>query len=82
MGRIDLEAALHFHPRLRWLPFASLVVPESLPLHVTFTVVATGDDDKIMSVTERWHNVPGIPQLLRALLTTAITTSGLAVNGW
>ncbi|KAF6265805.1 Cytidylate kinase-domain-containing protein [Scenedesmus sp. NREL 46B-D3] len=82
MGRIDLEATLHFHPRARWLPFASLIIPESLPLHGTWTIVATGDDDKIISVTETWHNVPGIPRLLRALLTTAITSAGLAVNGW
>uniref|UniRef100_A0A383VIP8 Uncharacterized protein n=1 Tax=Tetradesmus obliquus TaxID=3088 RepID=A0A383VIP8_TETOB len=82
MGRIDMEATLHFYPRGRWLPFASLVIPESLPLHGTWTLVATGDDDKIMSVTETWHNVPGVPRLLRSLLTTAITTAGLAVNGW
>lgn len=82
MGRIDLEAVLHFYPRARWLPFASLIVPESVPLHGTWTVVATGDDDKIISVTETVHNIPHAPRLLRALFTTAITTAGLAVSSW
>jgi hypothetical protein len=82
LGRIDVEGTLHFYPRLRFLPLSSLVVPDSLPLHVTWTIVATGDDDKIISVTESVHNFFPVPRLLRALWTTILTTAGLTVSGW
>lgn len=82
LGRIDVEGTLHFYPRLRFLPFSNLFVPDSLPLHVTWIIVATGDDDKIISVTESVHNLFSVPRLLKALWTTLVTTAGLTVSSW
>jgi hypothetical protein len=41
-----------------------------------------GDDDKVVSVTERAHNMPLLSQLLRALGSTAITTGLITLTMW
>ena len=64
------------------MPLLGSLVPSALPLEVTWTIVATGDDDRILSFVETPHNIPTPPRLLRALGTTAITTAGLAISGW
>jgi hypothetical protein len=39
--------------------------------------IIAGSDDKIISVRGTTHNIPAVPQLLRALWTTALTTAAL-----
>ena len=74
LGRIDVEATLRFFPR-RFFPY-TLVIPEYFDLHGTWTIVAKGDDDRILSVTETLHNLPSAPKLFRQLITTGMTTAG------
>eukprot|EP00877_Chromochloris_zofingiensis_P006971 jgi/Chrzof1/2527/Cz11g18260.t1 len=81
LGRIDVEGTVHFYPRMRFFPL-SWVVPQSIPIHATWTILAKGDDDKIISVVETPHNLVKPPQILRALFTTAITTSGMVLTAW
>lgn len=76
LGRIDVEGTLEFHPRFASLFPAALVVPEHLQLHGTWTIVAKGDDDKILSVTETLHNLPSLPLFLRRLVATGMVTAG------
>jgi hypothetical protein len=72
LGRIDVEATLRFYPR-RFFPY-TLVIPEYFDLHGTWTIVAKGDDDRILSVTETLHNLPSAPKLVRQLITFGMTT--------
>ncbi|KIZ04881.1 hypothetical protein MNEG_3081 [Monoraphidium neglectum] len=77
LGRIVVEGVLEFYPRLPW-PL-SAVAPESFPLHVSWSIIARGEDDRIMSVTESLHNVPKVPYVVRAAAATALSTAALTV---
>ncbi|KAI8471526.1 MAG: hypothetical protein J3K34DRAFT_520470 [Monoraphidium minutum] len=76
-GRIDVEGVVEFYPRLLW-PLSALL-PESVAVHASWSVVARGADDKIMSVTETMHNIPKLPYPVRAIAATAISTAALTV---
>ena len=63
VGRIDMEGMLRFYPRL------PMVGP--LSLHATWTVVAEGERDKILSVTgahslQRVNAPAWLPKVQRA----------------
>jgi hypothetical protein len=78
LGRIDVVATLRFYPR-RFFPY-TLVIPEYFDLHGTWTIVAKGDDDRILSVTETLHNLPGMPLLVKKLLSFLGTTAGSLIG--
>eukprot|EP00775_Hariotina_reticulata_P007513 gene7513-7723_t len=83
LGRIDLEGTISFYLRARHLPLVGGWIPHRLgPAHMTWSIVATGSDDKIISVKETTHNLPSMPQLLRALWTTALTTAAMPFSSW
>lgn len=48
----------------------------------TLLLLPVAEDEKIVNVTEVLHNLPFLPQLLRSVWTTLITTAGLTVSGW
>eukprot|EP00879_Flechtneria_rotunda_P000500 GHRR01000604.1.p1 GENE.GHRR01000604.1~~GHRR01000604.1.p1 ORF type:complete len:204 (+),score=45.69 GHRR01000604.1:192-803(+) len=81
LGRIDLEGTLYYYPRGRWLPLANLIIPEKIALHNTWTIVATGEDDKVLSVTETMHNLVKPPRILRAIWATMISNVALMIPG-
>ena len=74
LGRIDVVAMVRSFPR-RFFPL-TLVIPEYIEVHGTWTIVAKGDDDRIMSVIETLHNWPNLPLFVKHLLSFIGSTAG------
>lgn len=79
VGRIDVEGVVEYVPRASGVWPLSLVLPAALPVHSSWCITARGDDDKVMTLTERLHNVPPAPYMVRAVGATAASTAAMSV---